>query len=129
MGAFSCIPRNSNDKERKNFDPDKSKRKKAAAYISEKISPIASNIEVLAAGSTSIDISLHDKGSGMRHIMEYLKNSEENLGEFHPQKLVFFGDGFDGGNDTPIASIEEITVVQVKNKENTREILESHYHS
>lgn len=87
MGAF-FPPRDISDEERKNFDPTGERRRQA---ISEIISAniFDKNCEIIPGGSTSIDIGLYDKESGMRHLINFFKYSPEKYGQ-----IAFFGDGF-----------------------------------
>lgn len=119
MGTFVCIPRDSSSEVRNAFDPDKRRRRAAIQAIREQLPalPDDKEYEILPAGSTSIDVGLHDKKAGMEHIIQSLK-SQNQYGN-----TVFFGDGFDGGNDTPVAAVMGIAVVHVRDTENTAAIL------
>lgn len=114
--AAICPPRTLTDQERKNFDPTGEKRKNFIAKIREaKIFP--ENYEIIVGGSTSIDIGLYDKESGMRHLIKYFGYSIENHGQ-----ILFFGDGFPG-NDSPVLRIPGINIVKVDNEKVTEKIL------
>lgn len=117
MWVFACLPRDVSDEERKNFDPDNSKRNRAIELLrKEKIFP--ESFELIAGGSISIDVGLYNKKSWMEHIIrngKYEKNRD---------KVIFFWDNFDGGNDTPVESVEWISVIKVKDPDNTLEILQ-----
>lgn len=121
MWAFVCIPRNASNEERKEFDPTRNKRQSAIDSIYAKLPPLESwkNYEILPAGSTSIDIALHDKKAWMENLIRLLGYEPKQ------NEVIFFGDWFDWGNDTPVQWIETITVVHVENPENTQEILKN----
>ncbi len=116
MGAF-FPPRTLSDEERKNFDPTGEKRKKAIDLLMEaKIFP--ENCEIITAGSTSIDIGLYNKESGMRHLINHFQYTPDKYG-----KIAFFGDGFPG-NDAPVGNIDGINIFPVKNPHETLAILQ-----
>ena len=113
MGTFVCISRASSDEERKNFDPN-GDRRRAAIQKFRHFFP--NKYEVIPGGKTSIDVSLYNKEAGMRHLLEYF--------QYLPcGDVVFFGDGFDGGNDTPIENIPNVLSVKVENYQQTQDLL------
>lgn len=72
------------DEERKNFDPGAIKRNNAIKKIREaKIFP--EKYEIIAGGSTSIDVGIHNKESGMRNMLSYFQYNAERCGE-----IIFF---------------------------------------
>lgn len=119
MGTFVCIPRDSTSEQRQAFDSDRSKRQAAIDAIYDRLPPLpdGKSYEILPAGATSIDLALHNKKAGMEHVLETLGYAGQG------EDVIFFGDGFDGGNDTPVAMIQDIAVVHVKSPENTAAIL------
>lgn len=112
MGAFVCIPRGSSREERDAFDPDKQKRVEAIEKIRHLF---PSSYEIIPGGQTSIDVSLMNKKHWLEHVIEYLGVEKK--------EIVYFGDSFDNGNDTPILSVESITTVAVQSPEDTFSIL------
>lgn len=61
--------RDASCEDRKSFDPDKTKRQRCI----EAIRPLfPQEYEIVAGGSTSIDISLYDKAAGMQHLLYVL---------------------------------------------------------
>ena len=113
MGTFVCISRQSSDEERKNFDPN-GDRRRAAIQKFRNLFP--NEYEVIPGGKTSIDVSLYNKEAGMRHLLEYF--------QYPPcGDVLFFGDGFDGGNDTPVENIPNVLSVKVENYQQTQELL------
>lgn len=114
--AAICPPRTLTNEERKSFDPTGEKRKNFITKIrEEQIFP--ENYEIIPGGSTSIDIGLYDKESGMRHLIRHFGYSQENHGQ-----ILFFGDGFPG-NDSPVLKIPGINIVRVDNEKITEKIL------
>lgn len=113
MGTFVCISRDSDTEKRKKFDPDKSRRKK---IIERLRNFLPEKYEIIAGGSTSIDVGIYDKESGMRHLMDYF--NYPICGD-----IIFFGDNFNGGNDTPVEKISDIYSVKVKNPDDTKRLL------
>ena len=113
MGTFVCISRDSTDEQRKNFDPD-GERRSAAIKKFRHLFP--NEYEVIPGGKTSIDVSLYNKEAGMRHLLEYFQYPLYG-------DVVFFGDGFDGGNDTPVENIPSVLSVKVENYQQTLDLL------
>lgn len=112
MGAFALIPRDSTQSDRSKLDPNKILRKK----IINTIRPLfPDEYEIIAAGQTSIDVSLVNKKVGMEHILQYCNIT--------PNMAVYFGDSFDGGNDKPTLDIADLTTVAVKNAQHTFDII------
>ena len=113
MGTFVCISRDSTDEQRKNFDPD-GERRSAAIKKFRHLFP--NEYEVIPGGKTSIDVSLYNKEAGLRHLLEYFQYPLYG-------DVVFFGDGFDGGNDTPVENIPSVLSVKVENYQQTLDLL------
>lgn len=113
MGAFVCISRDSTDEQRRKFDPDGGRRR---AAIEKFRHLFLAEYEVIPGGKTSIDVSLYNKEAGMRHFLEYFQY--QLCGD-----VVFFGDGFDGGNDTPVENIQSVLSVKVENYQQTLDLL------
>lgn len=113
MGTFVCISRDSDTEKRKNFDPNGEFRKKIISRLRDFL---PEKYEIISGGSTSIDVGIYDKEAGMRHLMEYFE---------YPVcgNIVFFGDNFNGGNDTPVEKISDIYSVKVKNPDDTKRLL------
>lgn len=111
-------PKTMSDDERENFDPNADKRNKFIELLRAwEVFP--KNYEIIAGGSTSIDIGLHNKETGMRNAIKYLQNVRREFGE-----IIFFGDGFPW-NDSPVLNVEWINIVQVENESVTEEILKN----
>lgn len=103
----------------------KKNEKKAVQFLEKNLKKFGADFEIIPAGSTSIDIAIYDKKAGMNHIIDYFykKQDTEKPMRFNPKNVIFFGDGFDGWNDTSVEGVEHITLVCVKNEHNTQEIL------
>lgn len=120
MAVIACIPREAPKEERKNFDPTMEKRKLAIEKIRHLF---PEGYELIAGGSTSIDIGLYDKKSGMEHLIKYFFKKFNHTNK----EVVFFGDNFDGGNDAPVENVKDIYIVKVKNPDETEEILTKNF--
>lgn len=117
MGAI-CPSRNITTEERKIFDATGERRRKFIQILrSEKIFP--EHYEIVAWGSTSIDVGIYDKYAGMQHLIQYFWYNPQRHGE-----IIFFGDGFPW-NDEPIKNIPGIHVVSVENPQMTHELLKN----
>lgn len=114
MGTFVCIPRSSSSETRKNFDPDKTKRLQAIEKI-KNLFP--DSYEIIPGGQTSIDLSLMNKKHGLEHIIHHFSLQKTDI--------VYFGDSFENGNDTPILDLQDITTVAVEDEKTTLRILKN----
>lgn len=112
MGAFVCIPRDSTKEDRDAFDSDKQKRLEAIEKIRHLF---PSSYEIIPGGQTSIDVSLMNKKHWLEHVIKYLG--------VDTKEIVYFGDSFENGNDTPILDIEDVTTISVQDPENTLSLI------
>lgn len=95
------------------WDPDIEKRKKIAAYLTERLP----EVEVHIGGSTSIDIlpKGFDKSVGLQRLL-----STKNM---MMDDMVFVGDAvFEGGNDYS-PSVAGILTISIKNPSETAELI------
>ncbi len=113
--AIPCILRSASVQERNSLDPNAEKRQQIITQLKEIFPDF---FEILPGGKTTIDIALINKEYGMRHLMKYFKIT-------NPNEIHYFGDSFDGGNDEPVKNIEGIHIHEVKNLDETFEILKN----
>jgi HAD superfamily hydrolase (TIGR01484 family) len=87
--------------------------------IRDAAAPLLPELEVRAAGTTSVDVTLKgiDKAYGMRRLMEYANVTME--------QILFIGDKLDeGGNDYQVKAMG-IDVVAVEKWEDTALVVET----
>lgn len=103
--TLSAIGRNAPSEEKKQYDPDGTKRKEWVRWLYTKLSPGQYNIK--QGGTTSIDVTRKgmDKAYGIKRFCR------EN--GFKLENVLFFGDGLgEGGNDECVKKIVDTIVVQ-----------------
>jgi len=107
--TLSAIGRYADAEDKKNFDPDCSKRKQWAKEIEAIIGP---GYSIKIGGTTSVDITPYgvDKGWGVKHFLNYMG--------WDSRQCIFYGDKLvEGGNDYPVKGI--LKCVEVKSPEDT----------
>lgn len=118
MGVIVCLPRDASEEERKAFDPDKKKRRKCISAIKHLF---PENYDIVAGGSTSIDIGTFNKRAGMMHLRQ---NQDWEHGE--DKTILYFGDNFfEHGNDASVAGLQGVTCVAVTCAEDTLRLLQN----
>jgi phosphomannomutase len=113
--TFSGLGQRAPLEEKKEWDPDFSKRKKAKAIL-EKLIP---EFSVRLGGATSIDVTKRgiDKAYGIRKLRDVLGIS---IGE-----MLFVGDAvFPGGNDYPAKEAGALSI-EVKDPHETKRVIEA----
>ncbi len=113
--TFSGLGQQAPLAEKKNWDPDFSKRKKAKAVL-DKLIP---EFSVRLGGATSIDVTKQgiDKAYGIRKLRDI-------LGITIPE-MLFIGDAvFPGGNDYP-AEEAGVFSIEVKDPHETKRVIEA----
>lgn len=107
--TLSALGQEAPVKDKEEWDPDNSKKKKLRDYVAN----IIPEFEVRSGGTTSIDVTKLgiDKAYGMHKLMEMLEVSKE--------EILFFGDRLtEGGNDYPVKMMG-IDSLEVSNHEHT----------
>jgi phosphomannomutase len=87
--------------------------------IRDAVAPLVPDLEVRAAGTTSIDVTLKgiDKAYGMRRLIEHAGVTKD--------EILFIGDKLDeGGNDYPVKSVD-IDTIAVERWEDTALVIET----
>ena len=113
--TFSALGQQAPIKEKKNWDPQQTKRKK----ITKALTNYLPEMEIKIGGTTSIDVTKKgiDKAYGIRQIEKYLK--------FKKQEMLFIGDAlYKGGNDEPVKK-EGVDCIAIKTLEDTKQIIKS----
>ena len=113
--TFSGLGQQAPLEDKKSWDPDFLKRKKAKAILDELIPEFSVHL----GGATSIDITRHgiDKGYGIQKLRDVLGIS---IGE-----MIFIGDAvFPGGNDYP-AKEAGVFSIEVKDPHETKRVIEA----
>ncbi|TDG35566.1 HAD-IIB family hydrolase [Pedobacter changchengzhani] len=113
--TFSALGQSAPLKEKKDWDPDFSKRKKVQTILNKSLSEFS----VTLGGTTSIDVTKPgiDKAYGIQKLKEVL--------EIEISEMMFVGDAlFKGGNDYPSRKTGVICV-QVRDPEETKRVIET----
>ncbi len=113
--TFSGLGQQAPLEEKKEWDPDFSKRKKAKAVL-DKLIP---EFSVRLGGASSIDVTRHgiDKGYGIRKLRDVLGIAINGM--------IFIGDAlFPGGNDYPAEEAGALSIA-VKDPHETKRVIEA----
>jgi phosphomannomutase len=113
--TFSALGQLAPLEAKKNWDPDRAKRRKITALLDTLIPEFSVHL----GGATSIDITPHgvDKGYGIRKLRDVLRI------EIH--EMIFVGDAlYPGGNDCPAREAGALSI-QVRDPHETKRVIES----
>ncbi len=113
--TYSALGQRAPLEQKKQWDPDFTKRKKIKALLD----PLIDDFSVRLGGSTSIDITKPgiDKAYGIRKLRDILGIAIE--------EMVFVGDAlFPGGNDYP-AQEAGVVSIRVRDPEDTKRVIEA----
>jgi HAD superfamily hydrolase (TIGR01484 family) len=113
--TYSALGQQAPIDEKKQWDPDFSRRKKIKALLDKMIPEFS----VRLGGTTSVDITKQgiDKAYGIRKLAEILAVTV--------QEMIFIGDAlFPGGNDYP-AKATGVVCIRVRDPEETKRIIET----
>lgn len=113
--TFSALGQLAPIHEKKEWDPDFSKRKK----MQQMLSNLIPEFSVGLGGTTSVDVTRPgiDKAYGIRKLQEIL--------HVEKQDMLFMGDAlFPGGNDYPVKETG-VTSIQVRDSNETKRVIET----
>jgi phosphomannomutase len=113
--TFSALGQEAPLDEKKNWDPDFSKRKQMKAALDQLIPEFT----VRLGGATSIDVTQHgiDKAYGIRKLRDILGTGIE--------QMIFIGDAiFPGGNDYPAKEAGALSI-EVRDPHETKRVIEA----
>jgi len=111
--TFSALGQNAPHDEKKNWDPDYTKRK----TLEEKLKKLLPDFDVAIGGSTSIDITPHgvNKAFAIRQIVDQL--------HYEIEEILFVGDSlFKDGNDYSVIQTG-VETIAVKSVDETKNII------